>query len=172
MHAYRSGALPRPGLPRQFRDCASCRGASALTFVRQSRCALIFGLDFLLVGGGALPIADRGIGPFPRGRWLNNGASQPTLLGPIRICIVRRSTPSPSITHDRTLRWFTAPVTSGQRLVQSLPLRVMSRMPTESRRSHQPASRSGIDKDRPDYTVYIWAARLTGLSSRTLRRRP
>jgi hypothetical protein len=37
MHAYRSGALPRPGLPRQFRDCASCRGASALTFVRQSR---------------------------------------------------------------------------------------------------------------------------------------
>ena len=41
---------------------------------------------------------------------------------------------SPSIRHDRTVRWFTASTTSEKRVVQSFPLRVMSRMPTESLR--------------------------------------
>jgi hypothetical protein len=39
-------------------------------------------------------------------------------------------TTSPSIRQDRTVRWFTASTISGK--VQSLPLRVMSRMPTSS----------------------------------------
>ena len=47
----------------------------------------------------------------------------------------RSSTTSPSIRQDRTLRWFTASTTSGKRSDQSLPRRVISRMPTESLRA-------------------------------------
>ncbi len=38
-------------------------------------------------------------------------------------------TTSPSIRQERTLRWFTASTTSGNRSDQSLPRRVISRMP-------------------------------------------
>jgi hypothetical protein len=42
---------------------------------------------------------------------------------------------SPSIRQDLTLRWFTASRISGKRSDQSLPRRVISRMPTESLRA-------------------------------------
>ena len=41
----------------------------------------------------------------------------------------------PSIRQERTLRWFTASITSGKRSDQSLPRRVISRTPTESLRA-------------------------------------
>ena len=49
-------------------------------------------------------------------------------------CASQRTT-SPSIRQDLTLRWFTASTTSGKRSDQSLPRRVMRRMPTESLRA-------------------------------------
>ena len=43
--------------------------------------------------------------------------------------------PTDGATGMATLRWFTASTTSGKRSDQSLPRRVMSRMPTESLRA-------------------------------------